>query len=204
MAEKDQKAVKEPKAQKQQQGSKDQTQQKAQKPQKGPQARGKGSAKSMPKNPITSTLNADQQKVAGRALQKALVDLIDLSLVTKQVHWAVVGPHFRSVHLALDEVVADARAFTDEVAERATAIGVTPDGRADTVARTSALARINEGFTSDDAVIDITTDALAVTVTRLRKSIKNVGDVDPVTEDLLIGITARLEQLHWMWQAQAV
>lgn len=157
-----------------------------------------------PKSPITSTLTAQQQKVAGAALQQSLVDLIDLSLVTKQVHWAVVGPRFRSVHLALDEVVTDARTFTDEVAERATAIGVMPDGRAATVARDSALGDTPGEFTADDAVVTVTTNALATAIKRLRKNIEKVGEADPVTEDLLIGITARLEQLHWMWQAQTV
>ena len=52
------------------------------------------------------------------------------SLVAKQVHWNVVGPRFRSVHLQLDEVVDTARQHADTVAERASAIGVSPDGRA--------------------------------------------------------------------------
>jgi len=169
---------------------------------KGKKTESKVTTPKAPKNPITSTLSAAEQKVAGAALQQSLVDLIDLSLVTKQVHWAVVGPRFRSVHLALDEVVTDARTFTDEVAERATAIGVMPDGRATTVAADSALADVSGDFTSDEDVVDITTAALAATVKRMRKNIAKVGDADPVTEDLLIGITARLEQLHWMWQAQ--
>ena len=49
-----------------------------------------------------------------------------------------------------------------------------------------------------------TIPALATAIKRLRKNIEKVSEADPVTEDLLIGITARLEQLHWMWQAQTV
>ena len=49
-------------------------------------------------NPITSTLNNDQQAVAGKALQETVVDMIDLSLIAKQAHWNVVGQQFRSVH----------------------------------------------------------------------------------------------------------
>ncbi|MFC8720417.1 Dps family protein, partial [Kitasatospora sp. NPDC057198] len=60
---------------------------------------------------------------AGEALQGALVDLVDLSLIGKQAHWNLYGPRFRSVHLQLDEVVATARDFADQVAERASAIG---------------------------------------------------------------------------------
>jgi starvation-inducible DNA-binding protein len=50
------------------------------------------------------------------------------------VHWNVVGPRFRSVHLHLDNVVTTARQYSDTVAERAAALGVNPDGRAAGVA----------------------------------------------------------------------
>lgn len=154
--------------------------------------------------PISSFLPADSQEVVATALQESLVDLIDLSLVAKQAHWSVVGPRFRSVHLALDEVVTDARGFTDSVAERATAVGVSPDGRAKTVSADSALDEVSSDFTSDDKIVRLTAEALESAIKRLRSNIGKVGDADPVTEDLLIGISARLEQLHWMWQAQAV
>jgi starvation-inducible DNA-binding protein len=51
---------------------------------------------------IRTALPEDAQKTAGEALQGAVVDLIDLSLVAKQVHWTLVGRNFRSVHLQLD------------------------------------------------------------------------------------------------------
>lgn len=152
---------------------------------------------------FTSFVPAEAQEAVASALQEALVDLIDLSLVAKQAHWSVVGPRFRSVHLALDEVVTDARTFTDEVAERATAVGVSPDGRSKTVAANSALDEVSAEFASDDKIVLVMTEALGAVIKRLRANIGKVGD-DPVTEDLLIGISARLEQLHWMWQAQSV
>ncbi|EOM77689.1 DNA starvation/stationary phase protection protein [Rhodococcus rhodnii] len=153
-------------------------------------------------NPITSTLDAGQQKIAGEALQATVVDLIDLSLIAKQAHWNVVGRQFRSVHLALDELVTAAREFTDEAAERATAIGVSPDGRAATVARDSGAKGFGEGWTNDTEVIASIVGNLAAVVERLRERITSTEEADPVTQDLLIAITARLEQLHWMWQAQ--
>lgn len=153
--------------------------------------------------PISSFVPAEHQEAVADSLQDSLVDLIDLSLVAKQVHWSVVGPRFTSVHEALDEIVADARTFSDEVAERATAVGVSPDGRAKTVAADSALDEASAEFASDDKVIRVITEALAATIVRLRANIAKVGG-DPVTEDLLIGISARLEQLHWMWEAKSV
>ncbi|AYJ47108.1 Dps family protein [Rhodococcus sp. P1Y] len=153
-------------------------------------------------NPITSTLDAGQQKIAGDALQGTVVDLIDLSLIAKQAHWNVIGRNFRSVHLALDELVTAAREFTDQAAERATAIGVSPDGRAATVSATASTKGFGDGWTKDEQVTAAIVDNIAAVVDRLRARIADTEAADPVTQDLLIAITARLEQLHWMWQAQ--
>ena len=38
-------------------------------------------------------------------------------------------------------------------------------------------------------------------LTDLRKAVEQVGDVDPVTEDLLIGQTGELEQFQWFVRA---
>lgn len=153
-------------------------------------------------SPITSTLSTENQKVAGDALQDVLVDLIDLSLIGKQAHWNVVGANFRSLHLDLDELVTVARDFADEAAERLTAIGVSPDGRAGTVAKDSGTKGFGDGWSKGEEVVAAITDNLAAVIERLRQRIEITSEVDPVTEDLLIGQTARLEQLHWMWQAQ--
>ena len=42
-------------------------------------------------------------------LQSTMQELVDLSLIGKQLHWAVVGHAFRPVHAQLDELVASAR-----------------------------------------------------------------------------------------------
>lgn len=153
-------------------------------------------------NPISSTLDAGQQKIVGDALQATVVDLIDLSLIAKQAHWNVIGKNFRSVHLALDELVTAARDFTDEAAERAAAIGVSPDGRSATVSATAGTKGFGAGWTKDEEVTAAVVDNLAAVIERLRGRIADTDAADPVTQDLLIAITARLEQLHWMWQAQ--
>ena len=86
-------------------------------------------------HPIPSTLGQAERDTTAAALQASLVDLVDLSLVAKQAHWNLVGRQFHDVHLHLDELVATARDYSDKVAERMSAIGVPPDGRARTVTR---------------------------------------------------------------------
>ncbi|NEC52671.1 DNA starvation/stationary phase protection protein, partial [Actinospica acidiphila] len=102
---------------------------------------------------VKSPLSDENLKTVSEALQGALVDLVDLSLVAKQIHWNVVGPRFRSVHLQLDEVVTTARGHSDTVAERAAALGVSPDGRAATVAVGSGIGVTPEGWVDDAAAV---------------------------------------------------
>jgi starvation-inducible DNA-binding protein len=151
---------------------------------------------------VKSPLSDEDLQIVGDALQGALVDLVDLSLVAKQVHWNVVGPRFRSVHLQLDEVVASARTHADTVAERAAALGVSPDGRADTLAKSSGIDAVPEGWIKDEAAIRTMVAALASVITRMRERIEATDEPDPVTQDLLNELTADLEKHHWMFQAE--
>ncbi|WP_019926062.1 Dps family protein [Nocardia sp. BMG111209] len=154
-------------------------------------------------HPITTELDREQQRIAGDALCDTVIDLIDLALIGKQAHWNVIGPRFRSVHLALDELVFAVREFTDSAAERATAVGVSPDGRARTVAERTGAEGFPVGWQRDDEVTTAIVANLTAVIRRLRKRSEAVEKADPVTQDLLLGIIARLEQLHWMWQAQS-
>ncbi|MFD8692663.1 Dps family protein [Streptomyces sp. NPDC059651] len=152
---------------------------------------------------VKSPLSETDLKSVGGALQGALVDLVDLSLVAKQVHWNVVGPRFRSVHLQLDEVVDTARQHSDTVAERASALGVNPDGRSGTIAKTTAIDSVPEGWVKDVDAVRTLVDALSVVIGRMRERIEVTGDPDPVSQDILIALTADLEKHAWMFQAES-
>ncbi|MFF7190406.1 ferritin-like domain-containing protein [Streptomyces sp. NPDC008222] len=89
----------------------------------------------------------------GKTLQGTLVDLLDLALVAKQAHWNVRGPGFRSAHLELDGIAAMARQQAAEVAERAATIGVSPDGRAVTIAATSGFPEFAPGWSDTDGAL---------------------------------------------------
>lgn len=152
---------------------------------------------------VKSPLSEEDLKLVGEALQGALVDLVDLSLVAKQVHWNIVGPRFRSVHLQLDDVVSTARKHLDTVAERASAVGVTPDGRAATVAGTSAIGTVPNGWIKDVDAVRILVDALGAVIDRMRERVEVTDKPDPVTQDVLIQVTAGLEKHAWMFQAES-
>jgi starvation-inducible DNA-binding protein len=151
---------------------------------------------------VKSPLDDAARKTVGEALQGTLVDLIDLSLLAKQAHWNLIGRHFRTVHLQLDEVVATARTYTDSVAERLVAIGVPADGRAGTVTRETGLPQLGEGWLRDDAVVSDFVGILGAAVGRVRERIEEIETADPVSHDMLVQLAADLEKAHWMWQAE--
>ncbi|WP_374985533.1 Dps family protein [Streptomyces fradiae] len=151
---------------------------------------------------VKSSLSDADLKVVGEALQGALVDLVDLSLVAKQVHWNVVGPRFRSIHLQLDDVVSTARTHSDVMAERASAIGVNPDGRAATVAAGSVIADVPTGWIQDVDAVRIMVDALVAVIERMRERVAATDEPDPISQDLLIALTGELEKHAWMFQAE--
>ncbi|MGW0600464.1 Dps family protein [Streptomyces sp. NPDC002776] len=151
---------------------------------------------------VKSTLPDKERRIAGDALQDTLVDLLGLSLIGKQAHWNVVGPRFRSIHLQLDEVVLAAREHADTVAERAAAIGVSPDGRPETVAASLGLPSADEGWLRDTEVVKLMVAALESAIGRLRARIDATEKADPVTQDLLISVTGDLEKQRWMFDAE--
>ncbi|WP_255947118.1 Dps family protein [Streptomyces odontomachi] len=151
---------------------------------------------------MQSPLPDDDRKATGDALQGALVDLLDLSLVGKQAHWNIVGPRFRTIHFQLDDVVDTARTYADTVAERAAAIGVPPDGRARTVADTTRTTGVKEGWVKDSDVVGVIAQALRDIISRMRERIDLTDKSDLVTQDLFIGLTAQLEKHLWMFQAE--
>ncbi len=140
--------------------------------------------------------------MTGEALQGTLVDLLDLSLLAKQAHWNLYGPRFRSIHQQLDEVVTTARDYADQVAERTAALGISPDGRAATVAGLSGIPAFPSGWVADTDVVGLLVAAFSTLVGRMRARIESTGASDAVSQDLLIGLTGALEKQSWMFQAE--
>jgi len=152
--------------------------------------------------PIRSTLDEDGRAAVASRLQPLLVDLLELSLTGKQLHWNVVGSNFKPLHEHLDEVVAEYRTWSDDVAERLTAIGVAPDGRVQRVAGDTPEDPAPERWSHQDEVVAVMTDRIEAVARRTREHLDGLGDVDLASEDLLIGILEGLEMQLWMFSAQ--
>jgi starvation-inducible DNA-binding protein len=149
------------------------------------------------------TLRHADRRAIGVELEAVLITLTDLSLAGKQAHWNLVGRLFRPLHLFLDELVESWRDASDEVAERAVALGYAPDGRAGTIAARSILQPLPEGQLLDSDVITAFVDLLTAAIGDIRERMDRLEDVDTVTADLLHGVVRGLEENLWMVRAQS-
>ena len=138
----------------------------------------------------------------GHELQATLIDLVDLSLVGKQLHWTVVGPNFRPLHLHLDQLVDSWRELSDTVAERAVAIGFMPDGQAQAIASGTELAPVERAALEDHAVVREATHRIADVSERVRARMDRLGELDAASQDVLIEVVRALEEQQWMLRAQ--
>jgi starvation-inducible DNA-binding protein len=143
-----------------------------------------------------------QRRAVAVELQGALVDLLDLTLIGKHAHWNVEGRLFRSVHKELDELVDAWRSLADDVAERAVAIGASPDGQVEAIAGATELEVLPSGHLSDRQVLKGIGDRISDVAIRMRERIERVAVDDPLSCDLLVQVAATLEKQLWMVRAQ--
>jgi starvation-inducible DNA-binding protein len=140
----------------------------------------------------------------GHELEATLHDLVNLSLIGKQLHWAVVGPQFRSLHLQLDEFVGSWRELADILAERAVALGFVPNGQAKAVAGGSLMVPVVPEAIEDHRVVWELTTRIAEVSELARTRMDRLADVDAVSQDVLIDVVRKLEEQQWMLRAQLV
>jgi starvation-inducible DNA-binding protein len=148
------------------------------------------------------TLRHEERAALGSILQGQLIDLIELALLGKHLHWNLTGPDFQEMHEHLDELVEQWQGRADETAERGRALGIVPDGQARTVGEHSQLAAVAAGEIRTDAVIHLLLEALDETITRARERMDQSAEYDAVTEDLMIATVAILEKQRWMVASQ--
>jgi starvation-inducible DNA-binding protein len=134
-------------------------------------------------------------------LQDRLNSFNDLALTLKHVHWNVVGPHFIAVHTMLDPQVDAVRAMVDETAERIATLGASPVGTPGALVAQRAWDDYSIGRADTQqhlAALDVVYSGI---IEAQREAIENTEELDPVTQDMLIGQSDQLEQFHWFVRA---
>lgn len=136
-----------------------------------------------------------------QALQQTLTELQQLQLQTKQAHWNVSGTLFYPLHGLLQEHYEGVAKYADEVAERLQGVGVSSDGRANTIVRTSRIPEFPGGFVDDAQVIQWFAQYYRVTSDEIGRGIKATNDSDPTTSNLLQEVQHAIDKYQWQMRA---
>ena len=143
-------------------------------------------------------LDHHRREEVGRELQATLVELVDLSLIGKQLHWNIFGRPFKPLHEQLDELVDSWRELSDTVAERAVALGFAPDAQAATVSAGSSLAPVDSGSLDTDTALRELVTRVTDVAEQIRTRMDRLGEIDAVSQDVLIEVLRDLEKQLWM------
>ena len=143
--------------------------------------------------------SADPDVTSGVAqfLGPVVTDLTALSIDGKQAHWHVRGANFQAVHELLDSVVDHARDYADTAAERVVALGLPLDARTQTVGSKATTPVVTAGFQQADNVIAEVIASIDATLVTVRTAVTELGELDPVSQDVAIEIARGLEKDRW-------
>lgn len=134
-------------------------------------------------------------------LQKQLSTYNDLHLTLKHVHWNVVGPNFIGVHEMIDPQVDAVRAYADDVAERIAALGASPRGTPGAIVADRDWDDYSVGRDTVQAHLAALDLVYTGVIEDIRKAVDETEELDPVTQDLLIGQLGPLEKFQWFVRA---
>lgn len=134
-------------------------------------------------------------------LQDRLNALNDLALTLKHVHWNVVGPNFIAVHEMLDLQIDAVRAMIDECAERMATLGASPLGTPGVIVEQRSWDDYSLVRASTQEHLGAMDLVYIGVITDHRAAQRKCAELDPVSEDLVIGQLRQLELFHWFVRA---
>src|ERR1700733_2504858 len=146
-------------------------------------------------------MKTDSAERVTKLLQDRLNSLNDLALTLKHVHWNVTGPNFIAVHTMLDPQVEAVRAMVDEAAERITALGGSPVGTPGALVAQRDWDDYSIGRAGTQEHLGALDVVYAGIIEAHRGAIDTTEELDPVTQDMLIGQAGQLELFHWFVRA---
>ncbi|MGC3958486.1 MAG: DNA starvation/stationary phase protection protein Dps [Verrucomicrobiota bacterium] len=155
-------------------------------------------------HPTRNDLPEKTRRAMVALLNQGLADVLDLGLQAKQAHWNVKGPSFIVLHELFDKVADELEGFSDEIAERAVALGGMALGTVQIIAERSGLAAYPLTAVSGREHIVALAAALAKFGKATRAAIDTAtqaGDAD--TADLFTGVSREVDKLLWLVEAHA-
>ncbi len=132
-------------------------------------------------------------------LNKHLAAAIDLHAQVKQAHWNVRGPGFIALHLLFDRLSEQVEAYSDQLAERARALGGEAGGTLQRALALSFLIPYEHGLGDGQLHGFALAGSLAAFGESARAAIVHATDMgDAGTADLFTEISRDIDQQLWL------
>jgi starvation-inducible DNA-binding protein len=133
-----------------------------------------------------------------KALNGLLADAFALYLKTKNFHWHVSGPHFRSYHLLFDEQATEIFETTDELAERVRKLGGTTLKSIGEIASMQRVKDNEEDYVSPLAMLRELMEDNKAMMKNMREAHKIADDNDDIgTAAMLETFLDGAEKRNW-------
>jgi starvation-inducible DNA-binding protein len=132
------------------------------------------------------------------ALNALLADTFALYVKTKNFHWHVSGPNFRSYHLLLDEHAEQIEATIDELAERVRKVGGTTIRSIGHIAQLQRIKDNDEEFVSPSEMLNELQADNRATIENMRATHKIADEHEDVaTASMLENFIDGAEKRAW-------
>jgi starvation-inducible DNA-binding protein len=143
-------------------------------------------------------LSEDAVRDLSSALNELLADTFALYVKTRNFHWHISGPNFRSYHLLFDEQAESIEKSVDMLAERVRKVGGTTIRSIGHIARLQRVKDNDEDFVEPgDMLCELLADNKA-TAGNMRKAHKLADDREDVaTASLLEVLVDEAERRSW-------
>jgi starvation-inducible DNA-binding protein len=147
-------------------------------------------------------LKGDQERSKSvKALQQLTVDLLALHNIYKEAHWDLTGPLYVPLHEYFQQQADLYLQQADLFAERVLHLGAAVDGRFSTIASTTKLAELPDGYLTDDHALKLLLDRVTVLQKEIYGFIGETEDSDPPTSNKLQDLGYSVDKNLWQLRA---
>jgi starvation-inducible DNA-binding protein len=147
-------------------------------------------------------LEGDQERSKSvKALQQLTVDLLALHNTYKVAHWNLTGPLYVPLHEYFQQQADFYLQQADLFAERVLHLGASVDGRFSTIARTTKLAELPDGYLTDDHALKLLLDRVTVLQKEIYDLIGEAEASDPPTANKLQDLAYSVDKNLWQLRA---
>jgi starvation-inducible DNA-binding protein len=147
-------------------------------------------------------LNGDaERRKSIKGLQQLTVDLLALHNMYKEAHWDLTGPLFLPLHEYYQRQADFYLQQADLYAERVVQLGESVDGRFSTIARTTKLAEMPEGYLTDDHSLKLLLDRVTALQKEIYELIGQTEGSEPPTSTKLQDLAYSVDKDLWQLRA---